>query len=57
MRGILEKHGTRVRMVSEPGVGTTFWFDLPLEYSDLDELAVQAERREYNRQELVSTRS
>ncbi len=55
VRGILEKHGTRVRMASEPGVGTTFWFDLPLEHSDLDELAVQAERREYNRQELVST--
>jgi two-component system sensor histidine kinase NblS len=54
VRGILEKHGTRVRMASEPGVGTTFWFDLPLEHSDLDELAVQAERREYNRQELVS---
>ncbi|MFZ0408664.1 MAG: ATP-binding protein [Cyanobium sp.] len=54
VRGILEKHGTRVRMASEPGVGTTFWFDLPLEHSDTDELAVQAERREYNRQELIS---
>ena len=54
VRGILEKHGTRVRMASEPGVGTTFWFDLPLEYSDIDELAVQAERRDYNLQELVS---
>ena len=30
VRGILEKHGSQViRMVSEPDVGTTFWFDLP----------------------------
>ncbi len=54
VRGILDKHGTRVRMASEPGVGTTFWFDLPLEHSDTDELAVQAERREYNSLELIS---
>ena len=45
VRGILEKHGTQVRMASESGVGTTFWFDLPLEHSDSDELALQAERR------------
>lgn len=45
VRGILDKHGTRIQMASEPGVGTTFWFDLPLESSDLDELALQAERR------------
>ena len=49
VRGILEKHGTQVRMASESGVGTTFWFDLPLEHSDTDELAVQAERRGYDR--------
>ena len=49
VRGILEKHGTRVSMASESGVGTTFWFDLPLEHSDSDELAVQAERRGYDR--------
>jgi two-component system sensor histidine kinase NblS len=44
VRGILEKHGTRARMASEPGVGTTFWFDLPLEDSDTDELQLQAQR-------------
>jgi two-component system sensor histidine kinase NblS len=49
VRGILEKHGTRVSMASESGVGTTFWFDLPLEHSDSDELALQAERRGYDR--------
>jgi two-component system sensor histidine kinase NblS len=49
VRGILEKHGTQVRMASESGVGTTFWFDLPLEHSDSDELALQAERRAYDR--------
>jgi len=48
VRGILEKHGTQVRMASEPGVGTTFWFDLPLEDSDTDELQLLAERRRYD---------
>jgi two-component system sensor histidine kinase NblS len=50
VRGILEKHGSQVRMASEPGVGTTFWFDLPLEHADSDELALQAERRSYERE-------
>ncbi|MFM7634811.1 MAG: sensor histidine kinase, partial [Cyanobacteriota bacterium] len=45
VRGILEKHGTQVRMTSEPGTGTTFWFDLPLESMDSNELQLQAERR------------
>jgi two-component system sensor histidine kinase NblS len=49
VRGILEKHGTQVRMASEAGVGTIFWFDLPLEHSDSDELALQAQRRDYDR--------
>jgi two-component system sensor histidine kinase NblS len=44
VRGILEKHGSSVRMVSEPGVGTSFWFDLPLEDSDGDELRLLTER-------------
>ena len=44
VRGILEKHGTQVRMVSELGVGTTFWFDLPLEQADDSELRLEAER-------------
>ena len=45
VRGILEKHGTKVSMASEPDVGTTFWFDLPLGQADVDELKLQAERR------------
>ena len=28
-------------MASEIGIGTTFWFDLPLEQSDKDELLTQ----------------
>jgi two-component system sensor histidine kinase NblS len=44
VRGILEKHGTQVRMASELGVGTTFWFDLPLEQADDSELQLEAER-------------
>ncbi len=47
VRGILEKHGCTVHMVSKPGVGTTFWFDLPLEEADSDEMQVHAERRRY----------
>jgi len=54
VRGILEKHGTQVQMASEPGVGTTFWFDLPLEHSDADELKLQASRRQYDRQGIGS---
>jgi two-component system sensor histidine kinase NblS len=50
VRGILEKHGAQVQMASEPGIGTTFWFDLPLEHSDTDELQLQASRRQYDRQ-------
>jgi two-component system sensor histidine kinase NblS len=50
VRGILDKHGTQARMASEAGVGTTFWFDLPLEQSDGDELQLQSERRTYERE-------
>ena len=45
VRGILEKHGAQVAMASEPDIGTTFWFDLPLGEADQDELQLQAERR------------
>ena len=38
VRGILHKHGTQARIVSELGTGTTFWFELPLEQSDGDEV-------------------
>ncbi|MFO7630607.1 MAG: ATP-binding protein, partial [Prochlorococcaceae cyanobacterium] len=48
VRGILEKHGTRIQMASEPGVGTSFWFDLPLDIADNDELQLQAERRRHD---------
>jgi two-component system sensor histidine kinase NblS len=57
VRGILDKHGAQVFMVSELDVGTTFWFELPLEQSDLDELALQAERRsisELSDEELIA---
>jgi two-component system sensor histidine kinase NblS len=47
VRGILEKHGTRIQIVSEPGVGTTFWFDLPLEQADSDELLLAGERHQH----------
>jgi len=50
VRGIIETHGSRVRMVSEPDVGTTFWFDLPLAAADQDELELQAERQKRQQQ-------
>ena len=31
-------------MVSAPGIGTTFWFDLPLAKNDADELLIESER-------------
>ncbi|WP_413297788.1 ATP-binding protein [Synechococcus sp. MIT S9452] len=45
VRGILQKHGSDISMVSELGIGTTFWFDLPLEGADEDELIINAERK------------
>jgi two-component system sensor histidine kinase NblS len=51
VRGILEKHASRIQMASEPGCGTTFWFDLPLEQADSDELLLTSERR---RQDLAN---
>ena len=57
VRGILDKHGAQVFMVRELDVGTTFWFELPLEQADLDELALQAERRsisELSDEELIA---
>ena len=44
VRNIMEKQGSIPKLVSKPGVGTTFWFELPLEGSDDDELALLAER-------------
>ena len=46
VRGIIEKHGGEIRMASEPDVGTTFWFDLPLEESDKDEIFVKTINRD-----------
>ncbi|HGY5550734.1 MAG TPA: ATP-binding protein [Prochlorococcus sp.] len=45
VRGIIEKHSSTIRMASEPELGTTFWFDLPLEQADADELMLQSERK------------
>jgi two-component system sensor histidine kinase NblS len=44
VRGIVDKHGSTIEMASEPGVGTTFWFDLPLEEADSEEVRLQGER-------------
>jgi two-component system sensor histidine kinase NblS len=56
VRGIVEKHGSQIEMASEPGVGTTFWFDLPLEEADDDDVRLEAERRSYERGPLSMAR-
>ncbi len=38
VRNIIDKHRSKVNLVSEVGVGTTFWFDLPI----VEELIPQA---------------
>ncbi|MBC7970853.1 MAG: hypothetical protein H7Z11_12135, partial [Verrucomicrobia bacterium] len=50
VRNIIEKHRSRVRLVSEVGVGTTFWFDLKVfreealvEHVDIDHAHQQDE--------------
>ena len=53
VRGIVEKYSSVIRMASEPDVGTTFWFDLPLAQSDQDEIKLQAERQSRYEQEEV----
>ncbi len=45
VRGIIEKHGSEIRIASESNTGTTFWFDLPLAQSDADELSFISERK------------
>ncbi len=45
VKGIIEKHGSNIRMVSELGTGTTFWFDLPLAQNDADEILIESERK------------
>jgi two-component system sensor histidine kinase NblS len=58
VRGILEKHSSVIRMASEPDVGTTFWFDLPLAQSDQDEIRLQAERQSrFDQEDLEQTQS
>ncbi|MCP9807990.1 HAMP domain-containing protein [Cyanobium sp. HWJ4-Hawea] len=57
VRGILEKHGSFIKMASGLGVGTLFWFDLALEDSDSDELQLQADRRRYDYEASSLTRS
>ncbi len=43
VKGIIEKHSGSIRMASEPELGTTFWFELPLAQSDIDEIQLQVE--------------
>ena len=45
---MIEKHGGEIRMASELGIGTTFWFDLSLEQSDKDELLTKTINNEQN---------
>ena len=39
VRNIIEKHNSRVYIDSEVGVGTTFWFELPIHQAEVEEHA------------------
>ena len=47
VKGIVDKHGSEIRMASEPNIGTTFWFELPLEDSDADQLLLISARKNW----------
>ncbi len=47
VKGIVDKHGSEIRMASEPNIGTTFWFELPLEDSDADQLLLKSARKNW----------
>ena len=47
VKGIVDKHGSEIRMASEPNTGTTFWFELPLEESDADQLLLKSARKNW----------
>ncbi|XGV96326.1 MAG: two-component system sensor histidine kinase NblS [Leptolyngbya sp. BL-A-14] len=42
VRNIIEKHRSRVRLISEVGIGTTFWFDLKVFQEDATVESVEA---------------
>ena len=48
VKGIIEKHGGQIQMASEIETGTTFWFDLPLEGSDKDQLFIDSTKNSSN---------
>ncbi len=47
VKGIVDKHGSEIRMASELNTGTTFWFELPLEDSDADQLLLKSARKNW----------
>ncbi len=47
VKGIVDKHGSEIRMASEPNAGTTFWFELPLQDSDADQLFLMSARKNW----------
>ena len=47
VKGIVDKHGSEIRMASEVNTGTTFWFELPLQDSDADQLLLKSARKNW----------
>jgi len=47
VKGIVDKHGSEIRMASELNTGTTFWFELPLQDSDADQLLLKSARKNW----------
>ncbi len=48
VKGIVDKHGSEIRMASELNTGTTFWFELALEDSDADQLLLKSARKNWD---------
>jgi two-component system sensor histidine kinase NblS len=48
VKNIVEKHSSQVHLVSEVGVGTTFWFDLPVFQPDTPQIVMVATGNDTN---------
>lgn len=53
VRNIMEKHHSQVHLISELGIGTTFWFDLAV-YQDVKDFQAHTQEIEYINKSLPS---
>ncbi len=53
VRNIMEKHHSQIHLISELGIGTTFWFDLAV-YQDFQDFQAHTKEIEYINKSLPS---